>query len=148
MENNTYSDRPDGTGTGKRSFADIARQELTSLKADLNDLVSRVSNLSRSDFEAARDRLMESRDRLMEGLGASKDSARFSAREVADSAKTTAREYAGSARVATREYADSARQGWDTGLERTTEFIRERPMQSLALAAGIGLLLGAFLSRR
>ncbi|MGV3466172.1 MAG: hypothetical protein ACO1OT_12870, partial [Heyndrickxia sp.] len=104
------------------------------LKADLNDMASRVSSLSRSDFEAARDRLMESRDRLMEGLGASKENAKFSAREYADTARTAAREAADNARVATREYADSARQGWDTGLERTTGFIRERPLQSLALA--------------
>lgn len=162
METNTYTDRPDGTGTGtetraetragmgtgRRSFIDIARQELMNLKADLNDMASRVSSLSRSDFEAARDRLMESRDRLMEGLGASKENAKFSAREYADTARTAAREAADNARVATREYADSARQGWDTGLERTTGFIRERPLQSLALAAGIGLLLGACINRR
>lgn len=132
METNTYSDRPDAAGpeSGKRKMADIARQELANLKADLNELVSRVSNLSRSDFEAARDKVMAS-------LGATRESA-----------KDTAKEYADSAKMASRDYADSARQSLGSGLERSCDFIRERPLQSLALAAGVGLLIGALMTRR
>jgi ElaB/YqjD/DUF883 family membrane-anchored ribosome-binding protein len=43
--------------------------------------------------------------------------------------------------------ASDAKQQLNQGVDVTTEYIKERPLQSVAIAAGVGFLLGALLRR-
>ena len=43
--------------------------------------------------------------------------------------------------------ADASRQ-FDRGVELTGDYVKQRPIQSVALAAGIGVILGMLISRR
>ncbi len=65
--------------------------------------------------------LREARDRLM---------ARFS-----------------SMRFAARGFAEQASHQISQGREATVDYVRDKPLQSVAIAAGIGLLLGALMRR-
>lgn len=49
----------------------------------------------------------------------------------------------GNAQGSARDMADQAGQQLNRGVEVTSDYVRERPMQALAIAAGIGLLIGA-----
>jgi ElaB/YqjD/DUF883 family membrane-anchored ribosome-binding protein len=53
-----------------------------------------------------------------------------------------------SSQSGTKDYADYARQTMNQGLERGCDYVREHPWQSIALAAGAGLLLGSLIGRR
>jgi ElaB/YqjD/DUF883 family membrane-anchored ribosome-binding protein len=92
-----------------------ASNEFSNLKADLNDLVSRIPSLSEIDLQAAKDKLLDKYE---------------------------------SSRISARAYAADAREKLNHGVEIGGEYVKERPLQSIALAAGVGLLLGALISRR
>ena len=47
-----------------------------------------------------------------------------------------------------RELYDDARDGLATGAESTGRLVRSNPVRSLALAAGVGLIVGVMLGRR
>jgi ElaB/YqjD/DUF883 family membrane-anchored ribosome-binding protein len=53
-----------------------------------------------------------------------------------------------SVRYAARGIADQATQQFNRGMETTTEYVKDKPMQSVALAVGTGLLLGLLFKRR
>lgn len=101
-------------GTTQRSAASL-RSELTSLKNDLDALVSRAPSLSDDELSQAHARLM----------------AQFS-----------------SLRYAAKGIASEASRQLNRGVETTTEYVKDRPMQSVAVAVGTGLLLGMLFTRR
>ncbi|HJV86003.1 MAG TPA: DUF883 domain-containing protein [Noviherbaspirillum sp.] len=52
-----------------------------------------------------------------------------------------------SLRYAAKGIASQASQQINRGVETTTEYVKDKPMQSMAVAAGAGLLLGLLLKR-
>ncbi|MBA4141631.1 MAG: DUF883 domain-containing protein [Nitrosospira sp.] len=94
---------------------DVAREELANLRADLDDLISRIPNLSDIDLEQAKEKLME---------------------RIA------------STREAARDLADDAREQLDHGIECSREYVKDRPLQSVGYAAGIGFIVGLLMARR
>jgi ElaB protein len=109
-------------GNAARKAGDAARDELSNLKADLDDLVSRIPGLSDVDLEQAKEKLMAK-------IAASREAARG----MADSA---------------REQIDHAREQFHHGVECSEEYVRDHPMQSVGYAALGGFLLGLLISRR
>ncbi|MEN3292026.1 MAG: hypothetical protein V7642_1279 [Burkholderiales bacterium] len=53
-----------------------------------------------------------------------------------------------SLRYAAKGLASEANRQLNRGVETTTEYVKDRPMQSVAVAVGTGLLLGMLLRRR
>ena len=53
-----------------------------------------------------------------------------------------------SVRYAAKGIADQATRQLNRGMETTTEYVKDRPMQSVAVAVGTGLLLGMLFKRR
>lgn len=53
-----------------------------------------------------------------------------------------------SVRYAAKGIADQATRQLNRGMETTTEYVKDKPMQSVALAAATGLLLGLLVKRR
>lgn len=90
------------------------RDELSSLKGDLDALMLHASTLSESELREARDRIV----------------ARFS-----------------SMRYAAKGIAEQAGRQLSQGRDVTADYVREKPLQSVALAAGVGMLIGALLRR-
>lgn len=48
----------------------------------------------------------------------------------------------GSAQSAARDMAGQASEQFSRGVDVTSDYVREKPMQAIAIAAGIGLVLG------
>ncbi|HVL77621.1 MAG TPA: DUF883 domain-containing protein [Noviherbaspirillum sp.] len=109
--NKLYSD---AKGAAQRT-GETLRSELSVLKQDLDDLMSRSSSMSDEELSRAHAQLM----------------AKFS-----------------SLRYAARGFADEATRQWTRGMETTNQYVKEKPMQSVGLAVGTGLLLGLLFSRR
>lgn len=108
-------------GGGASSYDDMQkdagpalREELASMKRDLDALIGRASTLSDRELSRARDQLMS----------------RFT-----------------SMRHAAKGMAVDARQQLDRGVDVTSDYVREKPFQSVAIAAAAGMLLGALLRR-
>jgi ElaB/YqjD/DUF883 family membrane-anchored ribosome-binding protein len=53
-----------------------------------------------------------------------------------------------SMRYAARGLADQAGKQINQGMDVTVDYVRERPLQSVAIAAGVGALMGLLLTRR
>lgn len=53
-----------------------------------------------------------------------------------------------SMRYAAKGLASEASRQLNRGMETTTDYVKDKPMQSVAVAAGAGLLLGMLLKRR
>ena len=90
------------------------RDELSTLKSDLDALMSHASTLNEVELREARDRIL----------------ARFS-----------------SMRYAARGIADQAGRQFSQGREMTVDYVRDKPLQAVAIAAGVGLLLGTMMRR-
>jgi ElaB/YqjD/DUF883 family membrane-anchored ribosome-binding protein len=108
------------------------RSELLNLKTDLDTLMSRASSLS--DIE-----LHDAREKMMAKFG----SMRQTAKDIADRASQRAAD----ARQQISHKAADAKQQLNQGVDVSAEYIKERPLQSVAIAAGVGFLLGALLRR-
>jgi ElaB/YqjD/DUF883 family membrane-anchored ribosome-binding protein len=108
------------------------RTELLNLKSDLDTLMARASSLS--DVE-----LHDARDKMMAKFG--------SMRQTAKDMAGRASQRASDARQQLSHKASDAKQQLNQGVDVTTEYIKERPLQSVAIAAGVGFLLGALLRR-
>ncbi len=99
-------------GQGGAGGSSSLRDELSSLKRDLDDLVSRAASLSDRELSDARDKMMT----------------KF-----------------GSMRTAARGVADQARTQLNQGMDVTSDYVKDKPLQSVAIAAGVGLLVGALM---
>ncbi|MGV3741084.1 MAG: DUF883 family protein [Burkholderiaceae bacterium] len=108
------------------------RSELLNLKSDLDTLMSRASSLS--DHE-----LHDAKEKMMAKFG----SVQRSAKDMASRASQRAAD----ARQQLSQKASDAKVQLNQGVDVTTQYIQERPLQSVAIAAGVGFLLGALLRR-
>lgn len=99
-------------GMGNR--ANRMRDELSTLKSDLDALMSHASTLSENELQEARDRIL----------------ARFS-----------------SMKYAARGIAEQASKQFNQGRDITVDYVKDKPLQSVAIAAGIGLVIGALMRR-
>lgn len=108
------------------------RSELLNLKSDLDTLMARASSLTDIELHDARDKLMAKFSTMQQ-----------SAKDMASRASQRAAE----ARQQLSQKASDAKVHLDQGVDVTTEYIKERPLQSVAIAAGVGFLLGALLRR-
>jgi ElaB/YqjD/DUF883 family membrane-anchored ribosome-binding protein len=102
------------SGNATVSRAARLRDELSTLKSDLDALMSHSSTLTENELQEARDRIL----------------ARFS-----------------SMRYAARGIAEQATRQLSHSRDMTVDYVKDKPLQSVALAAGLGLLIGALLRR-
>jgi ElaB/YqjD/DUF883 family membrane-anchored ribosome-binding protein len=110
-----HKDRDTSATAGSLSGkASRMRDDLSSLKSDLDALMAHASTLTETELREARDRIL----------------ARFS-----------------SMRYAARGIADQAGRQFSQGREITVDYVRDKPLQSLAIAAAFGLVLGTILRR-
>jgi ElaB/YqjD/DUF883 family membrane-anchored ribosome-binding protein len=105
----TSSSTQSTQGSGARM-----RTELSNLKRDLDDLMSRATSMSDMELDDARKLMMEKYSSMQRSV---------------------------------REMAAEAQKQLSHGADVTTDYVKDRPLQSVAIAAGIGLLLGAILRR-
>lgn len=105
----------DATKAAGKQIGAVAKEEMTSLRADLDDLTSRLSSLSESELIAAKEKILAKIE---------------------------------STKVAAKGIAADVTQQINHGVGVTTDYVKERPLQSVAVAAGIGILLGMLISRR
>jgi len=71
-----------------------------------------------------------------------------SAEEIADRAVALAEEAAKEAKVTALEYKEEAQEWADENAEELREHVRAQPIQSLLIAGGLGVFLGAVFLRR
>lgn len=109
----------DATKIAGRHIGAVAQGEMTSLRADLDDLIASFPSLSETDLSAAKEKLL----------------AKIEAAKVA-------------ATGAAKSVTDEVSQQFHRGVDVTTDYVKVRPLQSVAVATGIGLLLGMLISRR
>ena len=104
-----------GTGLMRaKRDPETMRSELSSLKAELDTLVSKAASMGEQELAEAHDQIMS----------------QFS-----------------SMRHAARGMAAQATRQLKGGVDVTSDYVKEKPMQSVGMAAGIGLLLGMLLAR-
>jgi len=70
------------------------------------------------------------------------------AREKAEKLKAKASEYYGTARERGAEYYDEAQDRFDDAQRYVVERVQERPIQSTAIALGVGVVIGLLLAGR
>lgn len=107
---------------GQKAFDDsttAGRQSRTSLREELANLKSDLDTLMSHAATLTDRELSDARDRLMTKFGSMRESAKGMASKAGDQLSQ--------------------------GMDVTTEYVKEKPIQSVAIAAGIGLLLGALL---
>lgn len=110
-----------GTTAGSTAGASNLGGKATRMRDDLSNLKSDLDALMSHASTLNENELREARDRIL---------ARFS-----------------SMRYAARGIADQAGRQFSQGREMTEDYVRDKPLQSVAIAAGVGLLLGAMMRR-
>ncbi|MDQ9170421.1 hypothetical protein Q8A64_08355 [Oxalobacteraceae bacterium R-40] len=119
------------------------RSELLNLKSDLDTLMSRASSMN--DHE-----LHDAKDKMMAKFGSMQQSAKDMASRASQRAADARQQFSQKAADAKQQFsqkASDARHQLDQGVDVTTQYIQERPLQSVAIAAGVGFLLGALFRR-
>lgn len=112
-----------GTGSARQDYQGISQgKDSSRLREELSDLKNDLDALMSHASTLTEIELREARDRIM---------ARFS-----------------SMRYAAKGIADQASKQFNEGMDVTVDYVRERPLQSVAIAAGIGALVGLLLTRR
>ena len=103
------------------------------LKADLKTLKEDLKAGAREETQRLREKASEAENRL---------------RAKSDEVREQARGYYEQARVRGREYYDDAAERLDEAQRYVVERVQERPLQSTAIALGVGLVLGMLLAGR
>ncbi len=119
------------------------RSELLNLKSDLDTLMSRASSLSDHELHDARDKMMAKFSSVQQSA---KDMASRASQRASDARQQFSQKAADAKQQLNQKAAD-AKQQLNQGVDTTTEYIKERPLQSVAIAAGVGFLLGALVRR-
>lgn len=134
MENTTSSSITNGTAGEKLGAAaqgakgmmneakGSAQRTTASLRSQLTDLKNDLDSLVTRSTSMSDDELSSAHDELM---------ARFS-----------------SVKHAARGMASEATRQWNRGMETTQAYVQDKPMQSVAVAVGAGLVLGMLFGRR
>lgn len=111
------------TGSVRREYQSAGYQnDASGLREELSNLKSDLDALMSHASTLTEIELREARDRLM----ASFSSMRYSARGL----------------------ANTAGKQINQGMDVTVDYVRDRPLQSVAIAAGVGALVGLLLTRR
>jgi ElaB/YqjD/DUF883 family membrane-anchored ribosome-binding protein len=108
-------------GAGVRSPDDAPYESGEQMRDELSNLKADLDALMARASSLSDTELREARDRLMERIEDWRHSA--------------------------RGFADQASEQFYHGMDVTTEYVKEKPLQSVAIAAGVGLLLGALMRR-
>ena len=116
-----HKDRDTSTSSTATSSAGHLGAKATRMRDDLSNLKSDLDALMSHASTLNENELREARDRIL---------ARFS-----------------SMRYAARGIADQAGRQFSQGREITVDYVRDKPLQAVAIAAGVGLLLGAMMRR-
>lgn len=133
METN-YSSQPSGNGSDKASAASsaakdtyndvkgAARRTAANLRSELSNLKNDLDSLVSRSSSLSDEELNQAHAQMM---------AKFS-----------------SVRSAAKGMASEASRQLNRSMETTTEYVKDKPMQSVAVAVGTGLLLGMLFKRR
>jgi ElaB/YqjD/DUF883 family membrane-anchored ribosome-binding protein len=105
----------DATKAAGKKIGAVAQEEVTGLRADLDDLISHLASYSELELIAAKEKIL---------------------------AKVE------STKIAATGVAADVTQQFNRGVGVTTNYVKERPLQSVGVAAAIGLLLGMLIARR
>ena len=124
------SDRVSATAQGAKEGAkgaynevkDMAQRTAASLRSELSSLKNDLDSLVNRSSSLSDDELTQAHAQLM---------AKFS-----------------SVRYAAKGIASEASRQLNRSVETTTEYVKDKPMQSVAVAVGTGLLLGLLFKRR
>ena len=120
------SDRLSATATGARGAMNEMRgtpqRSAATLRSELSSLKNDLDALVNRSASMSDDELSQAHAQLM---------AKFS-----------------SVRYAAKGIASQASRQLNRGMESTTEYVKDKPMQSVAVAVGTGLLLGLLFKRR
>jgi ElaB/YqjD/DUF883 family membrane-anchored ribosome-binding protein len=130
----TYSSQPTGNGSDKtsatssaakdtyRDFKGAAQRTSEQLRSELSNLKNDLDALVSRSSNLSDEELSQAHAQMM---------AKFS-----------------SVRSAAKGMATEASRQLNRGVETTTEYVKDKPMQSVAVAVGTGLLLGMLFGRR
>ncbi|MDO8449128.1 MAG: hypothetical protein Q7T10_10035 [Rhodoferax sp.] len=105
----------DATKAASKNIGVVAHQEVTGLRADLDNLIANLASFSELELIAAKENIL---------------------------AKVEA------TKVAARGVTADVSQQFNRGVDVTTDYVKERPLQSVGIAAAIGVLVGMLISRR
>jgi ElaB/YqjD/DUF883 family membrane-anchored ribosome-binding protein len=110
-----------GYGGSARSSDDMFHETGDQMRNELSNLKSDLDALMARASSLSDTELREARDRLMEQFSDWQQSA--------------------------SGYADQVSEQLYHGMDVTCDYVKEKPLQSVAIAAGVGLLLGALMRR-
>jgi ElaB/YqjD/DUF883 family membrane-anchored ribosome-binding protein len=110
------------TGAERGKAGRLARQGARDLREDLNNLKTDLDALTSRAAALSEDELKDAYGQMM---------AKFA-----------------TLRYAAKGIATQAGQQFNQGVDVTTEYVKERPLQAVGYAAGIGFLIGLLLARR
>lgn len=108
-------------GASAKSPEDMSYESGDQMRDELSNLKADLDALMARASSLSDAELREARDRLMERISEWQHSA--------------------------RGFVDQASGQLYHGMDVTTEYVKEKPLQSVAIAAGVGLLLGALMRR-
>jgi len=128
--------------TGARIMATTKARE--DIKNDLKTLKEDLKVGAREETARLREKAGAAEARIREK--AAETGAQLRARS--EELRGQARDYYEEARVRGREYYDDAAERLDEAQRYLTERVQERPVQSTAIALGVGLILGLLLAGR
>lgn len=125
--NNTTADDTSGGADQSNEQKKAAVDEFNDLIDDLKSFINSTATAAAGgDTEKLKQQFQEKFDKVKERVG--------------EQSKTFAQ--------SSKEFSDKAREQLDEGLEHSKEFVKERPLSSVAIAAAGGLLIGLLLSAR
>lgn len=108
-------------GAGMSGSEDMSPESGARLRNELSNLKADLDALLSKASSLTDVELRDARDRLMQQF----DTLRYSA----------------------KGYADQASEHLAHGMDVTSDYVKDKPLQSVAIAAGVGLVLGALLRR-
>jgi ElaB/YqjD/DUF883 family membrane-anchored ribosome-binding protein len=114
------------------------------VKDDINTLKDDLKVLGAEEKAKLREKATAAETRLR--AKAAETEARL--REQSDELRQRARGYYDTARVRGQEYYDEASERFDEAQRYLVERVQERPVQSTAIALGVGVVLGLLLAGR
>jgi len=137
------------TGTGSTAANTAAlRSDLTNFKNDLDALVNRSASMSDEELSAEHARLMA---KFSSVRHAARGIASEATRQFSRGMETASQQFSRAMETGTQQFnraMETGTQQFNRSMETTTEYVKEKPMQSVAVAVGTGLLLGLLMGRR
>jgi len=85
---------------------------------------------------------------LQDSLSAAAQAAKDAASDVVERGRAAASDLVDRGRAAASDMVDRGRESVDHARERLSDRVRERPLTSVLVAGGIGLLVGMLIARR